>query len=72
MGYAMVFGPCVCCDRTFGMNPVRVPSIRINGVKEPICKDCIPRVNAMRRAKGTEEIVPHPEAYQSCDENELP
>ena len=72
MGYVTIMAPCICCSRIFASNPMRVPSIRINGQREPICQECIPRVNAMRRARGVEEIVPHKDAYEACDENELP
>jgi hypothetical protein len=71
MGFAMAYGICVCCGQTFGFNPVRVPSCRINGNREPICGICIPQINIRRRAKGLAEIIPLPDAYQACEESEL-
>lgn len=71
MGYVMAMGRCIGCSNVFSFNPVRVPSIRINGTKEPICKECVEKVNPMRRANGVPEIVPHPDAYDAADEQEL-
>jgi hypothetical protein len=72
MGYAICFGPCLSCGNMFGYNPVRVPSLTWKGNKEPICKSCIDRINPRRIANGLDPIVPHPEAYEPCNENELP
>ena len=71
MGYAMAVGECISCKRIFSFNPMRVPSISINGVREPICQACVTRINPERKKNGVPEIVPHPEAYTACDENEL-
>lgn len=72
MGYVMAAGTCIACKGVFMFNPLRVPSISINGVKEPICKSCVERVNPMRRKNGVPEIVPAPDAYDAADESELP
>ena len=71
MGYAFVFAPCLVCKREFSMNPVRVPSFRWNGVKEPICKSCMDVINEARVEKGLEPFSIHPDAYDACDEMEL-
>jgi hypothetical protein len=71
MGYVFAMGPCANCRRHFSFNPATVPSIRINGVREPICRSCVDRANPLRRANGLPEIVPAPDAYDACDENEL-
>ena len=78
MAYATVFSPCVNCGRLFGYNPRRVPSIPVNGVKEPVCRPCIDAENARRRAamiaSGIDlELLPdpHPEAYEPIHESEL-
>ena len=71
MAYAQAWGPCIGCRRVFGFNPVRVPSITINGNREPICRDCVARVNPMRVANGLPPIEPFPDAYDGCDESEL-
>lgn len=71
MGYALATSTCYGCGRLFSYNPVRVPSIRINGSREPICGDCISRANPKRVANGLDPIVPHRDAYVACDEGEL-
>ena len=70
-GFALAFGSCVSCRETFGFNPVRVPSIRIAGEREPICRKCVDRINPHRRRNGLPEIVPAPDAYEACEESEL-
>jgi Fe-S-cluster-containing dehydrogenase component len=71
MGVAFAMAPCIGCGATFTFNPVRVPSIRINGSREPICRNCVARVNPIRRKNGLAEIVPLPDAYDACDESEM-
>lgn len=71
MGYALCMGPCIGCGRLFAFNPMRVPSCTINGNREPVCQHCVARVNPMRIANGLEPIVPKPDAYEACDEQEL-
>jgi hypothetical protein len=51
---------------------MRVPSIDVSGSREPICRDCVERVNPMRKANGLEPIVPFDDAYEACDESEVP
>lgn len=71
MGYAFATSPCAGCHRLFSYNPMRVPSIRIQGEREPICEACVTRVNPMRIKNGLPPIVPLPGAYDACDESEL-
>ena len=71
MGYAFAMSACFGCGRTFSFNPVRVPSITVDGTRRPICRDCVERVNPLRVANGLEPIVPLPDAYEPVDEYEL-
>ena len=72
MGYALVIGPCLVCKKPFGMNPNRVPSLKVNGVKEPICGPCHKAINEYRVENGVDPFPePHPNAYKACDETEL-
>ena len=72
MGYVTAYGECIGCKKLFHFNPVRVPSISIEGrPREPVCADCVARVNPMRAKNGLPPIVPHPEAYGACEEGEL-
>jgi DNA-directed RNA polymerase subunit RPC12/RpoP len=72
MGFVTGFGYCANCGKPFSFNPKYVPSIRINGEKEPVCRYCVERVNPIRKEKGIPEFKIHPEAYQPLDEKELP
>jgi hypothetical protein len=72
MGYAIVYGECLGCHRMFGFHPHLVPSCSaVTGHREPICQQCVDRVNPMRIAHGLEPIVPHPKAYEPCDDSEF-
>lgn len=53
MGFMMVLGECFACHRLFHFNPHQVPSFR----GEPVCADCMARVNTKREAMG---LAPHP------------
>lgn len=64
-------GFCVGCGSIFTYNPVLVPSVVVNGVREPACLSCVEEANPVRRAKGLDEIVVLPGAYEACDESEL-
>jgi hypothetical protein len=72
MGYAFVTSACIGCGNLFSYNPLRVPSIRIKGEREPICRACVERVNPVRIKNGLDPIVPAPDAYDPIDESELP
>lgn len=71
MGYAFCTLPCVGCGRVFNYNPMRVPSLTVNGSREPICQSCVDRANPRRIVNGLDPIVPLPDAYEPCDESEL-
>jgi len=63
-GYLWAMSECVCCHHVFSFDPERVPSIRIAGVREPICRTCVVGlVNPRRVANGLAPIVPLPGAY---------
>ena len=71
MGYALCFGYCAACRKVFGFNPTKVPSIRVAGNREPICQECMDRLNQHLVAKGGQPIAILPGAYEACDEFEL-
>lgn len=58
-----VLGACYGCQRLFTFNAARVPSLTIQGTREPFCRDCLARANITRRANGLDPIVPLPGAY---------
>jgi hypothetical protein len=71
MGYVFATSACFGCGETFTYNPVKVPSIRIDGVPQPVCGSCIALANPKRIANGLDPIEIHPDAYEACDEAEL-
>jgi hypothetical protein len=50
MSFMLAHGCCCGCGSLFSFNPNRVPSIRVNGVREPVCQSCIERSNRIRAA----------------------
>ncbi len=69
--FVFAHSPCLGCGRIFSYNPHRVPSLRIDGVREPVCLACVDRVNPKRVANGLEPIVPLSGAYDMIPEAEL-
>ena len=71
-GYAFAMGPCLFCGVPFTFNPLRVPSLKVKGVKEPICKSCHAAANRYRVENGIEPFPePHPDAYEACKEEDI-
>lgn len=64
MGYMIAMGPCCICRQVFSFNPELVPSIRINGEREPVCRSCMEQGNAIRREKGLQPFAILPGAYE--------
>lgn len=67
MGYLIALGPCVGCGRMFSFNPERVPSVRINGEREPLCRDCVEIGNRFRVSQGKEPVPILPGAYDETE-----
>lgn len=71
-GYVLAHGACFGCGKPFGFNPNKVPSIRIDGERYPVCAECIDLANEIRHVNGLPIIVPQPDAYEPMAESELP
>ena len=71
MGYVFAHSICFGCKQVFSYNPMKVPSIPIDGEREPICQACVDRINPERIKNGLPPIVPAPDAYEPCNETEL-
>lgn len=70
MGYMIAMGACATCGKIISFNPERVPSVRINGVKEPVCRTCIERENARRAPLNDPKLPPltiMPGAYDETE-----
>lgn len=72
MAYALLHCHCINCGACMACNPVRVPSVRVNGKREPVCKACVERYNAERIKQGLEPFPIPADAYEACHESELP
>lgn len=64
MGYMFVISFCFGCGRPFHFNADLVPSILVDGVREPICGRCVEAANPIREERGLEPIVVLPGAYE--------
>lgn len=72
MGYLIAMGNCICCGNVFSFNPDRVPSTTaLTGQREPVCRNCMTRINMKRKSLGLEPFPIHADAYAICDESEL-
>lgn len=47
MGWMFVLGACINCHTLISFNPDTVPSIRVKGVREPLCRGCATKWNKM-------------------------
>lgn len=56
--------PCVQCGTVFSFNPHKVPSVIVNGVREPICRHCVEVANPKRIAGALAPIIILPGAYE--------
>jgi hypothetical protein len=66
MPFMFVVGSCVACHAMITFNPHHVPSLRVRGEREPLCKSCFARWNKIHRtSQGLEPLPLHPEAYES-------
>ena len=66
----LVMGSCVCCQQLFQFNPFLVPSVEVDGIREPLCRVCVELANPRRIANGLAPIVPRPGAYEPVNESE--
>jgi hypothetical protein len=69
MGYVSVIGLCIRCEQPFMFSPTKVPSVLVEGKREPICASCVVFLNALREENGMEPIIVSPDAYLGDDEN---
>lgn len=65
MAYMMCHGNCVNCGNLFSFNPDTVPSVRVKGLREPICKPCVDWANAIRQERGLPLIPIMRDSYEA-------
>jgi hypothetical protein len=63
-------GICVGCREKISFNPARVPSIVVDEVRLPICKNCAEKANVARIKQGFETFQIYPDSYAPPDESE--
>jgi hypothetical protein len=71
MGYVTAMSACIGCLRPFSYNPHLVPSVRVNGIRQPICHACVEKHNPSRISNGLKPIEVLPGAYEPMTEEEL-
>ena len=65
MAFMQCIGGCINCGRLFHFNPERVPSITVNGQREPVCAACMDNANAKRKFLGLPPWPILPGAYDA-------
>jgi len=65
MPYLFMLAPCYTCKKPFVCNPQLVPSVVIDGKREPLCRACVETANPLRIARGLEAIRILPGAYDA-------
>jgi len=69
MAYSLIHGHCAGCQNLISFNADHVPSITVDGQREPLCEDCHSRWNQIHRIdQGLEPIALHPQAYAPKEE----
>ena len=61
MAFMFCLGFCANCKKSVTFNPSKVPSIRVNGEKEPLCFECATKWSRLH-PEAKFEI--DPEAYE--------
>jgi len=71
-GYVFMVGGCVACGRVISFNPHKVPSIRVNGEREPLCRGCFEAWNNIHRiGLGLDPVPLATDAYEPIPEEAL-
>jgi len=66
--YVFVIGCCIACKKLIQFAPTKVPSLMVNGRREPLCRGCAERWNALH----PEEARPIQDgAYEPQPEDEV-
>lgn len=68
MAVVSLIATCAACWRVFSCNPRTVPSIRVDGVREPLCETCARNWNTLHPDRARPIA---PDAYTPVDETEF-
>jgi hypothetical protein len=70
--YCFMMGTCINCKKHIVFNPKYVPSLRVNGKREPICRTCADYWNDIHRSsKGLPKQEIHEQAFEPLNTNEI-
>lgn len=70
--YCFVIGTCCGCRAVITFDPEHVPSLRVQGERQPLCRGCHARWNEIHRtSKGLAPIAAHPGAWPSDERSEI-
>ena len=69
--FAYMFTQCPCCHCGFACNPIRVPSITIDGVRVAICKNCFEFRQKYREANDLPRETYAADAYEPVNMEEV-
>ena len=70
-GWCFATAPCFGCGLPFSFNPHKVPSVRHEGIRKPVCRVCVELANPERVKNGLEPIAILPGSYDPMREEEL-
>jgi Fe-S-cluster-containing dehydrogenase component len=70
-GYVYALSECVGCHNMICYNPHKVPSIRVHGKREPLCRTCATQINENRKKANMPECPIPDDAYEPLPESEL-
>lgn len=63
MGYVLCIAACIGCGSVFSFNPMNVPSLTVEGVRQPVCRTCFERRQAHRQTNDLPVETLLPGAY---------
>jgi hypothetical protein len=68
MGVMVAMSPCYVCGQIFEYSPTRVPSVIPEGGtfadRQPVCADCVVRINEKRADLGLPAVAVMDGAYE--------
>jgi len=67
MSFMSLICACINCGTMFTCNPETVPSIRVNGEREAVCRSCVEKANAERAKRGLPPFTILPGAYDHVE-----
>lgn len=71
MSVFMATATCVCCGHLFTFHLKKVPVVKLESGRYPVCRNCINTANPLRVAKGLDPIAIPPGAYGPAGEDEI-